>query len=665
MADVQVVTITPRADAALQVDMRLAALAEAVVVSAGQVPLTRSALGASLTVLDEEDLRARQLESTGDALRAVPGLVVSRSGGRGGVTSLFPRGGESDFTLVMVDGIRLNDLGGAFDAAHLPLFDLQQIEVVRGPQSSTHGSDAIGGVVQLVTRRGGTPRAEGLLEGGSFGTVRAHATTAGTTGRLRWGAGGERLESDGFTGVSAGGETVSNDDYRRTDGTLSLGYDTARWQVSTLVRVGRNTRGVPGPFGSDPGGTYGGVDRVSRGTNQTVAAATSLGYTIAPTIQARGQVTFADRDSTFVSTFAPDTPTFSTNRMLSGRGQLDGAVSPVWSWSAGAEVVRERAGSSFITATGGRPVDVARGLVGVFAEGRATRGSLAVQAGLRAERISRDALAGDGDAFQPRPPFAVDVVTSVNPRLSASLRLHDTGRSWTRLRANAGTGIRPPGAFEIAFTDNPGLRPERSRSLDVGVEQAWLEGRLVADATGFWNQYDDLIVTVGRSIADASRYISDNISNASTRGVETSLAARPFRALSVRGGYVWQATEILAVDGTGVAPTPFAVGDRLVRRPTHAGFADATLQAGRVSGFFRVDGRGRALDIDPSFGAGAGLYDAAGYLVADAGAAMAVHRRVQVHLRVTNLFGRRYEEIFGFPALGRAVMVGARVAAGR
>lgn len=666
VADVQDVTISPDGDTTLQVEMRLAALAEAVVVSAGHVPLTRSSLGSSVTVLDEDELRARQLESTGDALRAVPGLTVSRSGGRGSVTSVFPRGGESDFTLVMVDGIRLNDLGGAFDAAHLPLFDLQQIEVIRGPQSSTYGSDAIGGVVQLVTRRGGPPRADGVLEGGSFGTLRANATAAGTTGRLHWGSGIERLESDGFTGVAPGtAETVSNDDYRRTDGTLSLGYDAARWHVNGLVRAGRNTRGVPGPFGSDPGGTYGGVDRVSRGSNETMAAGGNVGLTLSPTLQARAQTTFADRDSTFLSVFSPDTPTASSNRMVAGRGQLDGAVTPALAWSAGTEVVRERAASSFITATGGRPVNVERGLVGIFAEGRASHGRLALQAGVRAERISRHALAGDTDAFQPRPPFAVDVVMSVNPRVSTSVRLRDSGSAWTRLRANAGTGIRPPGAFEIAFTDNPGLRPERSRSLDAGVEQAWLDGRLIVDAAYFWNRYDDLIVTVGRSIADASRYRSDNISNARTRGLETSLAARPFRGLSVRGGYVWQATEILAVDGAAVAPSPFVVGDPLLRRPPHAGFADATLQAGRVSGFFRVDGRGHALDIDPSFGAGGGLYDTTGYVVADAGASVAVHARLHVNLRVNNLLGRRYEEIFGFPALGRAVVVGVRVAAGR
>jgi len=169
-----------------------------------------------------------------------------------------------------------------------------------------------------------------------------------------------------------------------------------------------------------------------------------------------------------------------------------------------------------------------------------------------------------------------------------------------------------------------------------------------------------------RSLADASRYVSDNLANARTQGFETSAAVRPVAAVTLRGGYVWQRTEVLAADGgSGLAPTPFRVGDRLLRRPGHAGFMDLMVRQHRVSGFFRVDGRGRALDIDPSFGASGGLFDNAAFVVADAGVAVDVHRSVQVHVRATNLFNRSYEEIFGFPSLGRSVVGGVRIAAGR
>ena len=136
-----------------------------------------------------------------------------------------------------------------------------------------------------------------------------------------------------------------------------------------------------------------------------------------------------------------------------------------------------------------------------------------------------------------------------------------------------GTGMRAPGAFEIAFTDNPGLKPERTRSLEGGVETGWLDGRLVADVLYFRNDYDDLIVTVGL-VTGTTSYRSDNVSNALSEGVEASVSFRPVAALTVRGGLIGQRTEILANDGRPGAPTPFEVGDPLLRRPELAGFVD-------------------------------------------------------------------------------------------
>jgi outer membrane cobalamin receptor len=651
-------------DATADLRLEVAALAESVVVTAGLTPVTRSGTGASLTVLDQTELRTRQLESSLDALRSVPGLGVLRSGGRGAVTSLFPRGGESDFTLVLVDGIRLNDMGGSFDAAHLPLFDLDRIEVVRGPQSALYGTDAVGGVVQLVTRRGGPLSAGGLFEAGSFGTWRANGTANGTTGRLRWGGGLERLASDGFTGTAPGtGETVSNDDYTRTDATASLGYQGDRLLLTGLFRAGDNTRGVPGPYGSDPNDTYTGVDRVSRNDNQTLAAGASATWRLRPAAQIRGAFSFADRDSTYLSIYTPDTPTASGNRLYSGRSSLDLAWLGV-AWTMGGEYMWERAESAFFTGLQGQEIPVERTQVGAFGEGRFERGRLALQAGLRYESVTREALEGNRAVFNPRPPFPSSTTSVLNPRVSVSYRLLGGDSTWLRLRGNFGTGMRAPSAFEIAFTDNPGLKPERTRSLDGGVETGWFGGRLVVDATYFRNDYDDLIVTVAR-VPGTSTYRSDNISNALAQGIEGTVAFRPSTFLTVRGGLVALQTEILPNDGRPVAPAPFKVGDPLLRRPELAGFADVLFTAGRAGGFVRIDSRGDTQDIDPSFGATAGIFTNPGYVTVDAGASFRVLERLEVFGRALNLLDPDYEEIFGFPALGRSVMVGVRVATGR
>src|SRR5215475_9351550 len=124
--------------------MRLSAVSESVVVSASQVDVPLSRAADTITVLTAADLEIRQIETVSDALRLVPGLTVTRSGGRGAITSLFPQGGSSNYTLVLVDGIRANDFGGGYDFSHLSVADIDRIEIVRGPESALFGSDAIG-----------------------------------------------------------------------------------------------------------------------------------------------------------------------------------------------------------------------------------------------------------------------------------------------------------------------------------------------------------------------------------------------------------------------------------------------------------------------------------------------------------------------------------------
>jgi outer membrane receptor protein involved in Fe transport len=281
----------------------------------------------------------------------------------------------------------------------------------------------------------------------------------------------------------------------------------------------------------------------------------------------------------------------------------------------------------------------------------------------------RGAIEGDPFSFSPRVALPEDRVVSPNPRAAVSyyLRTSDaSGGNWSRVHGSAGTGIRAPDAFEIAFTDNPGLAPERSKSVDAGFEQALAGGLVILDATWFFNRYDDLIVAVGRSMQDYSRYRSDNIANAQARGIEASFALRTRRGLEARASYTFAATEVLAVDNApGVAPAPFAVGDWLLRRPRHQANVDLLWRHRRVTAYFNAGGRSRVLDVEPNWGASGGLFYAAGFGVAGAGAAVHAGRHVDVLVRVDNLFDRRYEAVFGFPAPRRSFTVGVRLAAGR
>ena len=656
---------TQRADIALQ----LAAVTDTVIVSASYVEVPRSEVTAEVTALTRRELDDRQLTTVADAMRLVPGTTIAPSGGLGSVTSVFPRGGESDYTLVLVDGIKLNSFGGGFDFGHLTTFGLGQLEVVRGPQSAVFGSDAIGGVVQMRSKVGGRPAASGLIEAGGYGTTRLAVGTTGSRGAVDWGISVERTGSDGWTDEApATTDRVTNDDYRAS--TVAL---AANWRAggrSTLRvdgRFGTNERGNPGPFGSNPIGAFPGIDRVSRGTNDFGLGAVAFTHEWNPNTALRLNSSFVDERSSFVSPWGDSD---ARTRRITAHGQVDRAVTRILSASAGVELEIERADSTFITGMAAQKIPVTRSVAGYFGELRLRSAArLFVTAGLRIEHIVRGALEADPWASQPRPSLPEDRIISANPRGAVSyyVRTSDEGGgNWSRLHASAGTGIRPPDAFEIAFTDNPGLKPERSRSLDGGVEQALAGGLVVVDATGFLNRYDDLIVAIGHSTQDYSRFRTDNISNARARGLETSIALRTRRGIEARVSYTFLDTAILAVDRAGdAAPAPFSAGDWLLRRPRHQASVDLLWRLRRGTVYLRAGGRSRVLDVEPNWGASGGLFHAPGFAVADAGAAIHINRQIDVLARVDNLFDRRYEAVFGYPAPHRAFTVGVRFAAGR
>jgi outer membrane cobalamin receptor len=648
--------------------LALSALSESVVVSASQVELPLTQVTSSVTVITGAEIEARQLHSLADALRSVPGLAVVGTGGLGTTTSVFPRGGESNYTLVLVDGVPVNSFGGDFDFEQVPAANVERIEVVRGPQSAVFGSNAIGSVVRVVTRKGGPPSAQVMAEGGQFGSSRISASSSGSRGQVEWGGLFDQFLSDGMNGERTGaGETIVNDDYERRTGGVTAGWRSGTSWVRGDVRHTTDERGFAGPFGSNPIGVFSGIDPVSRGDNSRTIGAVSASVPVSRRVRVQAQAAYNRLQSDFTSPFGSSE---SESRRTSGRGQADVALAPGLDMSAGLELQRERTGSTFITGASAQTIPIERLTAGYFAEARwQSRDRFFATAGLRVEDIRRDTIEASNDPFSPRPLMPEDDVVSVNPRFAAAWIARSGSAAYTKLRGSVGTGIRPPDGFELAFTDNPGLRPERSTSADIGIDQAFAGGRALIEATGFFNDYDELIVAVG-SFSGSSRYQTDNISNARSRGLEVALTGRgrlPGRAgvnLTGRIGYTLLDTEVLAVDQDVTAPPPFEVGQALLRRPKHQFFADLGITTSRLTAFLRGGGRGKVLDVEPSLGTFGGLFQADGYQVWHAGAAWRVVRGVEAFARVENLFDRSYEESFGFPALGRRAVAGLRIAAG-
>lgn len=645
-----------------EIRLAVSAVSEAVVVSAARVEIPLSEASSTVSVMSGAELRVRQVRSVADALRSVPGLAVAATGGHGAVTGVFPRGGESNFTLVFVDDVPVNAFGGEFDFAHLSTENVERIEIVRGPQSALFGSNAIGGVVRIVTRRGGIPAGSATLEGGGYETMRLSAATSGTAGRFEWGASGERLSSEGFNGRrSAAGLRIENDDYTRDSGALSLGWRTGGTAIRGHFRQEHHDRGTPGPFGTNPIGAYTGIDTASRGDNEQTIGSVSASLPVTGRLRTVFQTGFHRLNSDFASPFGPSE---SGSRRWFGRAQADMTLTGRAEVSFGAELQRERATSTFITDSAFAEAPVERTLGGYFGEVRwKAPARIHVSGGVRLDDIRRSPIGAS-----PAPDD--DHVFSINPRVAVSWLVKPETESLTRIRASAATGIRPPGAFDIAFTNNPSLKPERSVSTEAALEQAFLSGRARVEAVAFFNEYDDLIVAVG-SFQQSSRYTTDNIANARARGLELGVSAahrfvpaRPID-LQARVAYTFVDSEVLAVDRDHQAPPPFAVGDPLLRRPRHQVSADITVTGGPLTAFVSGRGRGRALDVEPSTGTFGGLFYNGGFGVWNAGLSWRVHSIGEVFGRVENLFDRTYEEALGFPALGRRATMGVRVAAGR
>ena len=647
-------------------NLAVSALSETLVVSASQVEIPLSQASSAVSVISGTELRDRQVTTVADALRQVPGMAVARAGSAGALTSVFPRGGESDYTLVYIDGVQVNGFGGGFDFAHLSAANIERIEVVRGPQSALYGSNAIGGVVRIVSREGGAVRGDASIEGGSFGSSRMTVSSSGSAAGWSWGGGVDRIASDGSNGRrTAAGEIIDNDAYDRTEAAGRGGWRSNSGRaLRGELRFARDNRGFPGPFGSNPIGVFSGVDLISRGTDDRWSA--SLGGTMPSghRVRTHGQVTWNAIDGDFTSPFDVSK---SGARRVTARAQTDVTAGSGIDLSAGFEFQRERGTSSYITDNSGE-IPIERWAAGYFAEARWSAASrFFATGGLRVDNVHRDTVAALDNPDSPRPAMPADDVLSVNPKISAAYYLRPAPGTQTKVRASAGTGIRPPDAFELAFTDNPSLQPERSRSFEAGIDQSFADGRGLLEATWFRNTFDDLIIAVGRFV-QSSRFRTDNISNARASGLEFASTLKSRAAgFDVHGRltYTFLDSEILEVDRGENAPSPFTAGQSLLNRPRHQWALDAGVSRGRGTTWIRGGGRGRVLAVEPSFGTFGGLFDAAGYGVWNAGASWRITRQVELFGRIENLLNREYEEVFGFPALGRGMMAGLRIAASR
>ncbi|MBI3694452.1 MAG: TonB-dependent receptor [Acidobacteria bacterium] len=619
----------------LDLVLRPSALVETVVVTAERTDLPSSAVASSVSVVGPEDLSAMQAIHLFEAFRYFSGVEVNQTGRRGGVTALFVRGAESKYNLVTIDGVAVNDFGGAYNFTSLPAEEAERVELVRGPQSALYGSYAIGSAVHLVTASG-LDRHDffASAEGGNFGTRRFTAGGGGRVKSLGIYAGVSRLEADGMT---------ANDDSRIDNAHLKADYELPRRQrLQYSFLVNSNESGNPGPFGSDPLHLYRGLDLLTRTREAYDIHAFRYDGELGSRVRERlSGAVYSDRLD-FESPFGP---AFSRQSRQMANSETSVVLARHDLLVFGMEWQGERFRFG--------PEPVSRNIYGWFAENHFERGKFFLNTGVRAEQLRLDPV--PAPAFFPRVPFPPSTRTQVHPKLSAAYLALPS----TRLHGSFGTGLRPPNGFELAFTSNPALKPERTISFDAGIEQSFFDRRAAVDVTWFYSRFRDQIVTLSPAQASLSRWSSDNLANSEAKGVEVSLHLRLGHGLRFRGAYTYLDTEILSLDGSSDAvQRSFRLGQQLLRRPRHAGSYLAIWQRGRLLVESGAVLRGRTLDVEPNF-ASVQLLNPF-YATFDAGAQLDLGRGVAMTAKLRNLLDRTYEESLGFPALGRNFTVGLK-----
>ena len=623
-----------------------ATLHEQVAVSATRGDAALSTLGTAVTVLDRERIEAIQPVTALDLLRETPGVAIARSGGVGLQASAFVRGGEPRFTRVLVDGIPINQPGGDINYGTLLPLELDRVEIVRGAASSLYASDALGGVVQFLTRRadGATaPDFHGSLEGGSFGTWNVTGGTSGRAHGWEWNAGVLRQATD---------NQEPNSRFTETAGALSLRRALgARSELRLVLRGDTSEGGTPGQtefYRPDLDARYQQGDLMAmallRATNEHVSHEWRLG------VSSTHQLSLNPQDS------GPYTPRWGDHTGSAGGDWPDAAgfQNDTWRLTAGYQAEAQVARRHLLTA-------------GVDLEREA--GSLGERSAalLAPERFNAGAYVQDRLVVGERAFLTLGGRLERNdsygwaavPRAALALRLR-SGADATTLRASAGAGIKEPRLLESygvsLFTKgNPALKPERSRTFDCGIEQRLASGRVRAEATLFHHTYLDQIAYFIESY-DPFLGTYENLGKTRARGAELSLEAAPLHGLRMSADYTYlDGRVVVSADQT----TPiYAVGRPLLRRPKHQASFRAEGEVGRLSASATMSVVGRRADSDFL---GMGLDRNAGYARLDARLRARVARGLEVFVACENLLDRRYMEVLGYPALGRSVRAGLRL----
>ena len=631
--------VAPRA-AAQRVGADTATLSPVVVTATRGAAGTRTAT-ASTTVLDGARLRAAGVTSVADALRTVPGLTVVRQGSPGGVTSIFMRGGESDYVRVLVDGVPVNEPGGFLDAANLTTDDIDRIEVVRGPTSVLYGSEAVSGVIQIFTRgglhQGSAARGSASFSAGTHESLDAAVSLAGIGRFGDYGFGASRHRVGGFHPF--------NDRFENT--TVSGIVRTPRLRTTTAQASLRFTDGesrYPTEFTGEAS------DSNSVGLERKLVAGLGIVHRVGDRLDL--ELLGSSMDVEGENDDPADSPDPADGDTRFTR--------EAWRRGAGARATVRTSGAATFTVGGDFEWQRVRtrfdsfGTEGTpFTAERWSRAAYAQALGDIGQAISYSAgLRWDDNEFYGR---------HLTYRTGAGLRLP----AGLRVRAALGSAFKEPTLDETSAASLQGrtLDPELSRSWEAGLEQHIAGDRLVVAATYFDQRFEDLIQYVGATPSFEPIY--ENVGEALSRGAELEGRLRVAPAATIGASYTYLHTEVLASEAAGEV---FVEGRPLLRRPRHRASATLELRLPRSASLrTAANWVGERADVRYFADFTSERVTLPSYATVDLGGEVEVVERagplgaVALTARATNVLDERYEGIAGFASPGRVLAAGVRV----
>ncbi len=594
------------------------------VVTATRVPTPTQNVASSITVFTADYIAARQEQTLPGVLQDAPGLNVVQTGGPGGQTSVFMRGTNSNHVKVLVDGIDVGDPSspnGAFDFGQFLTPDIARVEILRGPQSGLYGSDAVGGVINVITKSGeGPPRIAAGLEGGSFATFNQDGSILGSTGPFHYSADIEHFHS-GATPVTPldlllPGERRIDDDYDNVTASTKLGYDVtsdfalglvARYTDTHLKFTGENEEDYPNDFPD--------MSQTESDTRQYYIRGSGRLSLFGGRFEQTLGVAYGDIRTTTLS------PDFGTSQDAGDRFKID--------WQGNLNIV---AGETLV----------------IGAEHEREAISLPISASTSIDSGYAELVSNPFKDFNDTISVRYDANDrfggATTWRIAPTYFIEATG---TKLEASVGTGFKAPTLDELFqnfppyFFANPNLKPESDTGVDAGFEQSLAGGRLSFGATYFHIKIKDLIDD------NASFTSYANVGRAHTDGVESFVSLKPTEAITLRVDYTY--TE--AYDDI--------LDQELLRRPKNKWNLDARWRATRrLSLDLDLVSVGPFIDGNRDFSIPRLV--ANGYTTLALAAGYDINRHLTLYGRVTNLFDETYQDPVGYLRPGRGFFAGVK-----